>query len=532
MPDNDIGWGQGAVNNDIGWGKAKTNNDIGWGAIYDNSPSGDTDLIGASASTFTNTKSIQFDGVNDLATASSNLGLTGAFSLSLWINTTQSTSDGYKVLAGEYNWGNSSLTNWLLYLSNTRNRIAFLLKNSSGTSIVNTVIDDSVADIDDGKWHHIFVVYGNTTDTNSFKIYVDGSIAKQLTPSGTGLRTTSQPFEIAGTQSSTPDLFGLVDEVAIWDSDQSANAVEIYNSGTPNDLSTYSPLHWWRMGDGDTFPTLTDNGSGSIDLTMTNMASSDIVEFVPDATVGVANTKSLDFDGVNDYVNAGNKDEYSFGDGTNDSPFSMSFWFYADTLSSTNRVSISKFGSSSKREYAIRVDSGFVTMDLCDASNNLNRIIINHTVDVTFNTGRWYHIAFTYDGSGTTAGADIYVDGVVASTATKTKSLGYTAMGNKNVNLEIGARTGGGKYTDGHIDEFALFDYELSADAISEIYNIRGSGRAADMNNLTNATTDPILWYRMGDGDTYPTITNHGSLASADGTMTNMASDDITDFTF
>ena len=38
---------------------------------------------------------------------------------------------------------------------------------------------------------------------------------------------------------------------------------------------------------------------------MTNMASDDIVEFVPDATVGLANTKSIDFDGVNDYIDAG-----------------------------------------------------------------------------------------------------------------------------------------------------------------------------------------------------------------------------------
>lgn len=49
MPDNDIGWGQGAVNNDIGWGKGASNNDINWGAIHADSPSGDTNLVGGSA---------------------------------------------------------------------------------------------------------------------------------------------------------------------------------------------------------------------------------------------------------------------------------------------------------------------------------------------------------------------------------------------------------------------------------------------------------------------------------------------------
>ena len=51
MPENDINWGQGAVNNDIGWGKGASNNDIGWGVIHADSPSGDTDL-GATTTSF------------------------------------------------------------------------------------------------------------------------------------------------------------------------------------------------------------------------------------------------------------------------------------------------------------------------------------------------------------------------------------------------------------------------------------------------------------------------------------------------
>ena len=38
-------------------------------------------------------------------------------------------------------------------------------------------------------------------------------------------------------------------------------------------LSDLSPLSWWRMGDGDTSPTLTDNGSGGNDGTMTNFST-------------------------------------------------------------------------------------------------------------------------------------------------------------------------------------------------------------------------------------------------------------------
>jgi len=75
-----------------------------------------------------------------------------------------------------------------------------------------------------------------------------------------------------------------MDELAIWGSDQSANIAAIYNGGTPFDLSTLSaePGHWWRMGDGDTYPNLQDSGTeGGCTFVMYSMTSADIVNDVP-----------------------------------------------------------------------------------------------------------------------------------------------------------------------------------------------------------------------------------------------------------
>ena len=74
----------------------------------------------------------------------------------------------------------------------------------------------------------------------------------------------------------------FIDELALWDSDETANAAAIYNSGTTHDLAILgsAPTHYWRMGDEDTFPTIEDN-VGSLDFTMFNMTSSDIVTDVP-----------------------------------------------------------------------------------------------------------------------------------------------------------------------------------------------------------------------------------------------------------
>ena len=46
MPDNNIEWGQAAVNNSNDFGKAKANSTNNFGAVYDDSPSGDTNIAG------------------------------------------------------------------------------------------------------------------------------------------------------------------------------------------------------------------------------------------------------------------------------------------------------------------------------------------------------------------------------------------------------------------------------------------------------------------------------------------------------
>ena len=49
MPDNTIGWGQGAVNNSNGWGKGKANSSNNWGKVYETTPTKDTEILGSAA---------------------------------------------------------------------------------------------------------------------------------------------------------------------------------------------------------------------------------------------------------------------------------------------------------------------------------------------------------------------------------------------------------------------------------------------------------------------------------------------------
>ena len=60
----------------------------------------------------------------------------------------------------------------------------------------------------------------------------------------------------------------------------------IYNSGTPADISSLSPIGYWRS-ENSTFSTnwtVTDNGSGSSDGTSANMTIEDRVGGAPNST--------------------------------------------------------------------------------------------------------------------------------------------------------------------------------------------------------------------------------------------------------
>ena len=73
------------------------------------------------------------------------------------------------------------------------------------------------------------------------------------------------------------DFTGNIDEVAIWSgTDLRNNVADIYNNGVPNNLNDNgltAPTTWWRCGDGDTAPTITDNASGGNNGTMTNFST-------------------------------------------------------------------------------------------------------------------------------------------------------------------------------------------------------------------------------------------------------------------
>jgi len=221
--------------------------------------------------------------------------------------------------------------------------------------------------------------------------------------------------------------------------------------------------------------------------------------------VSFVQTYSLNFDGTNDYLDAGTSSDYSIVGGG-----SLSYWVYPSfTGSATYMESIGK-----------RSSAGFqVTHAKTGSTYNVS--VVNHTFSggapvINLPTeNQWYLITLVFHASG---GATLYKnDGASGSSGTgqtNTKAS-YSYTEDASAPLYIGRHpTSLSRCYKGLIDEFAIFNSELTASEVAAIYN---SGAADDL-----ASYSPTSWWRMGDNNsgTGTTVSNQGS-GGNDATLTN-----------
>lgn len=267
------------------------------------------------------------------------------------------------------------------------------------------------------------------------------------------------------------------------------------------------PLRTLAVGhelDADTFALWRLNETEYQDVNVVNTAQSATAEY---------NTRSLLFGGTNEYVTMGDVLDFDYTD-----QFSISFWFKA---TSNGQYLVSKMdNSASLRGYGVVITTttgriGFYRIN--NSSTNYAGIYTN----TAFNDGVWHHVAVTTDGAGA-SGMVIYVDGSAQATTTQADTLSATILNNKSLNLS-GIDDGAANLYVGYLSEVVIHNVELSSSQVTGLYN---GGVPADPRTLSPSTSIVGYW-RGGNGDTYPTITDLSS-GGNDGTMVNMETTDIT----
>lgn len=211
---------------------------------------------------------------------------------------------------------------------------------------------------------------------------------------------------------------------------------------------------------------------------------------------GLANTYSnvygVSFDGTDDYASIGTS--FSALSGNK----SFCGWFNFDAV--YNRSIFGRAGATSYNHYGlILVNPTSLRLDL---AGGVNRTFSG--IQPSIGTGTWYHIALTGDGTD----LKLYINGTQVSS---TLVDGDWSIGDF-------FRTAGYYYFDGLADEIGLWtDTTLSASDVSAIANT--SAASGDKGVDLSAYTGLTHWWRFGDGDTLPIVSD--KIGSNDLTLSN-----------
>ncbi|PCJ66667.1 MAG: hypothetical protein COA58_04200 [Bacteroidetes bacterium] len=216
----------------------------------------------------------------------------------------------------------------------------------------------------------------------------------------------------------------------------------------------------------------------------------------------------LHFDGTDDGVNCGVAPALNVG-GT---AFSIESWIYADSWK-TNAYQgtiVLKENNSNNGGFMFRAgDGGKVNFGI---GAGVNGAWTELTTSAILNTGTWYHLAGTYDGSY----LRIYIDGVIEDSV----SSSISSSGAASTSFTIGYHPAyTGRNWSGIIDEVRIWDTTLSS---SQIANNRNS-EFCDLN-----VSHLAGYYKLDEGiaqgnNTGVTVTNDYSGNSNNGTLNNFA---------
>ena len=224
---------------------------------------------------FSNTYSLDFDGVDDYVNIGNgvNFEYTDSFSYSFWVN--PDAVSGVKYLYSKYDSGRGIL----IYLNSSsgagNNTLNFNLynTNSGSTATRKRIVTNSANFALPNVWTNIVITYDGSGLGSGISFYKNG-VLQTVTVTQDNLQNNTivvtQNSYISGNNFGSSFLAGSQDEFAIYNSElSSGDALAIYNSGAPNDLTSLSPLSWYRFEEGSG-TTAIDSGSGGNNGSLTN----------------------------------------------------------------------------------------------------------------------------------------------------------------------------------------------------------------------------------------------------------------------
>lgn len=422
--------------------------------------------------------------------------------ISAWVNLSSGLTST-QIIAGIRNTtvGGSSICYQLQ--NQASGKFRFVIRQSNGTYV------DSVAnDVHQyNTWYHVLGV----ADGSNIKLYVNGNLQTIVSSYDGTIYSPNENFNI-GRQSSPSNYYfdGKLSNVSVFNTGlTSAQVTELYNNGTPSNLSSHSVtsnlISWWKLNNTTTgiedakgsnngtnngateyigfVNTLVGESSG---MSQANLVQSDL------QTVAPYSKYAMDFDGSSsDAITLGN----TIGNGF--TQITCSAWVNLSTTELANnsiyRNFLVKFNGTALGPFELR--GNYARGD--SGNNKLFFRVATDTGSYGFtDTGfafteanRWYHIVGTYDGSN----VKTFVDGVEKSSI----SANGTLVSNSD-NATIGFDTGTGGF-DGKISNPSIWNVALTSAQVTELYN---EGLPGNLNSHS-AYSNLVSWWQLGENSSF-----------------------------
>ena len=462
---------------------------------------------------------------------------TDPFSISCWIRSSESTTTSMGIV----NKTDTSSPNrgYSLETDSTAGTIIWKIVNTVSTNVNAIQTDISWMD---GLWHHIVATWDGDVigDATGLNLYIDGLLAATTIINNTLTSTidTTEELRISSIGgSATTGFIGNIDDVAVYDKELNSSEITIiYNSGDPNDLRVVGPtgslVGYWLMGDGASFPTISDESANSNDGTATNMEEEDVgygdtpgnpliylrvgghmatestgvgaflnkrtassvpneldstFPIITDLSASGNNATAINMDGFDIVVDTpGGISTHSLVfDGVNDylnvgdvaelrfnssDEFSISVWV-KQTGGSSAIISKSETNGGGFRGWDLRAGDEPIFRVQEQSAANADQLEITCS-GAFLDDGEWHHVVVAKP-TGITTGSNIlfYADGVQMMTEVNVNTL-VTEIEPNGAPVTIGRfEPTSPSYWGGNIDDVALYDKQLTLAEVRTIYN-------------------------------------------------------------
>ncbi|OOZ47463.1 LamG domain-containing protein [Solemya velum gill symbiont] len=389
---------------------------------------------------------LDFDGTNDYLEVAYVNGNgydfgTNLFTVEFWIRPKSDLANDNPLLAVI-----SSTLDGLLISSNTTNGISVEIRLGLGAGDVATMA--YATDLADGHWHHVAVV----RDTgNAFRLYVDGDLkdSDTLSPSDTSIDIVDYPARIGvstvpGTGALGSVYYeGRLDELRVWW--EARTQVEIQNnmygrlSGSEVNLRVYYNFNQGVANEINVISTVLDSATFPLSehASIENFAMvNHFSNFVEEQQFLSTNSNVLDFDGLNDCVQAPGSGASAFNFGASD--FTIETWVKSTVtgvsqglVTARNTATSSTTNGEGKR-YLFFIDSTNKA-GLYINLGNPEEATLYSTTDVA--DGSWHHVAVVRKDVRT---VELYVDGLLEDSDTISGSTETSVIINQDVTIGCG----------------------------------------------------------------------------------------------